>query len=109
MAQITRDKVWELIAIAEGENEAFGVTFIKKDGSLRRMSCKLGVKREVTGKGMSWNPIQRGMLPVFDLNAPPSKNAPLDEDGNPKRGAWRMINVNTMQSLTVDGVTYEVV
>lgn len=65
----------------------FSVEFIKKDGSLRKMVARLGVTKGVTGEGMKYDPISKGLLPVYDV----------------QKQAYRMININTIQSLKVKG------
>lgn len=71
--------------IKKAENTFFHVEFIKKDGSLRKMNCRLNVKKGVKGTGMSYNPIEKGLLPVWDLE---KKN-------------FRMINIKTITSLKI--------
>ena len=72
------------------KNEIFKCSFIKRDGTERSMICRLNVKKGVKGTGMSYNPIERGLLPVFDMQ----------KDG------FRMINTQTLTSLTIGGVKY---
>lgn len=71
--------------------QIFSVEFIKKDGSLRKMVARLGVQKHVTGEGLKFDPIQKGLLPVFDMH----------------KKAYRMININTIQSLKCGGKYYE--
>lgn len=61
----------------------FIVEFIKKDGTLRKMKCLKGVKKYLKGGKLSYNPIEKGLLPVYDLN----------------KEAYRMINLSTILSL----------
>jgi hypothetical protein len=61
----------------------FYVTFIKKDGSLRRMVARLGVRKGVKGVGMSFSPSDRGLMVVFDMH----------------KREFRMINLNTIVEL----------
>jgi len=74
-----------LAQIQTANNTIFSVTFIKKDGTLRKMVCRLNVKKGVNGKGMNYDPIEKGLLPVYDLD---------------KRG-FRMINMKTITSLKI--------
>ena len=53
--------------IQKAENTIFSVTFTKKDGTIRTMVARLNVKKGVKGTGMAYNPIEKGLLPVFDL------------------------------------------
>ena len=68
----------------------FSATFIKKDGSLRRMNCRVGVRKYVKGVGMSYNPIERDLLPVYDLV---------------NRG-YRTVNLKTVKSVRLGNVEY---
>ena len=74
-----------LAEIQKAENTFFHVEFIKKDGSLRKMNCRLNVKKGVKGTGMSYNPIEKGLIPVWDTD---KKN-------------FRMINMKTITSLKI--------
>jgi hypothetical protein len=79
--------------ISKKDGKFFGVKFIKKDGTIRKMSCKRVVKKEINGKGMSYNPLERGLIPVYDLN---------------KKG-YRTINLATIIELNMDGINYDVI
>lgn len=68
-------------------NCIFGATFTKKDGSVRNMTCRLGVKKGTNGKGLNFDPLEKGLLPVFDMQA----------------GGFRMINLNTVTELRIKG------
>lgn len=70
----------------------FTVTFIKKDGTIRKMNARLGVTKGLTGKGMAYNPIERNLLPVFDMH----------------KQAYRMINADTIQKIKFEGQTLKV-
>ena len=76
-----------LAEIQKAENTFFHVEFIKKDGSLRKMNCRLNVKKGVNGKGMAYNPIEKGLLPVWDV----------------QKNAFRMLNINTITKLKIKG------
>jgi hypothetical protein len=64
-------------------NKIFSVTFIKKDGSTRRMVARLGVRKGVKGVGMSFSPSERNMMVVFDMH----------------KRAFRMVNLETIVEL----------
>jgi hypothetical protein len=76
-------KVLEEIQTAN--NTIFSVEFIKKDGSVRTMTARLHVKKGVKGTGMAYNPIEKGLLPVWDMQ---------------KKG-FRMINLKTVTKLQI--------
>jgi len=46
----------------------FSVTFIKKDGSERKMTARLGVKSYLTGGGARYNAEDRNNIVVFSMN-----------------------------------------
>ena len=78
--------------ISKSEGKIFSAIFLKKDGTIRHMKARLNVKKGITGKGMSYNPIIRGLLPVYDLD----------------KIAFRIINMKTLVSFKVNGVNYNV-
>lgn len=86
------NKLEAYMKIRGTNGQIFTARFIKKDGTRRSMNCRLGVASEVTGKGMSYNPLQKLLLPVYDMQS----------------REYRMINLNTMYSVVIDGVQYSV-
>jgi hypothetical protein len=58
----------------------FSVSFIKKDGSERKMTARLGVKKDIKGVGLKFNPTERNLIVVFDIH----------------KKAYRMINLSTI-------------
>jgi hypothetical protein len=65
----------------------FTVNFIKKDGSLRVMNCRLGVKKHLKG-GVS-NLDAEKYLTVYDMQAE----------------GYRAVNLSTIVSVVVGGLT----
>lgn len=47
----------------------FNVTFVKKDGSIRKMSAMRGVKKGVKGEGLAFNPSEKNLLSVYDMQS----------------------------------------
>jgi hypothetical protein len=72
-------------------SKIFSVVFEKKDGTLREMVCRLGVKKHLKGGWLKYSPEDFNYLVVFDMTA---------QD-------YRTINVNTLKKFKLDGVTYE--
>ena len=72
-----------------GETKIFSVDFIKKDGSLRTMIARLGVKKHLQGGTLKYNAEEKSLLPVFDM----------------EKQAYRMVNVNTIQEIRYNGET----
>ena len=75
------------------KGRAFTVTFVKKDKSVRVMNCRLGVTKHLKGGTLGYNPIEKLLLGVFDM----------------QKKAYRMVSLVTMFSLKIDKVEYEVV
>jgi len=70
----------------------FRATFIKKtNNELREMVCRFGVKKYVNGKGMKYDPLSKGYLPVWDS----------------EKMDYRMINLNTLLTIHYSGTTYQ--
>ncbi|MDR2187095.1 MAG: SH3 beta-barrel fold-containing protein [Azonexus sp.] len=73
------------------DGQIFSVEFIKRtDGTLRRMVCRLGVKKHLTGGGAAYDSKAHNLLTVFDM----------------EKGGYRSIPVESVQRLTVHGQTF---
>jgi hypothetical protein len=72
-------------------NKIFSVVFIKKDGSEREMVCRLGVKKHLAGGEKKYDTDALNYLTVYDMQAE----------------GYRIINVNTLKRIKLDGVTYD--
>ena len=70
----------------------FGATFIKKDGTIRVMNCRRGVSKGVTGEGLKFNPQDKQLLGVFDM----------------QKNQHRFINLQTLSQIRHGGQVYEV-
>lgn len=105
MQKITKLEAYSKMKLSKGQ--AFTVDFIKKDGSIRKMNCKTNIKKLIKGeegKGLQYNPLQKLLLPVVDLQ----ELAKLrKEEGNEYR-AWRSVNLQTVLHLKIDGREYMV-
>jgi hypothetical protein len=64
----------------------FSLTFIKKDGTARKITARIGVKKNIKGVGLSFNPSDHGLIVVYDIH----------------KRAYRMINLNTIVLTNVD-------
>lgn len=89
--KITIEKAEKLIKSTQGA--VFSVQFRKTDGTVRDMTCRLGVTKHLKGGVQAYNPKDFDMLTVFDMQ---------------KQG-YRMIRLNTLQRVKVGGVSYRVV
>jgi hypothetical protein len=95
--RLNEDSFFELVKIIKttdprnsGKGEIFTVTFVKKDGTTRVMNARLGVKRYLRGGSLPYDPISKGLLPVYDL----------------QKNDYRIINLNTIISAKVGGQDY---
>lgn len=73
------------------KGKPFFVDFTKRDGSLRTIKGRLGLQRNLTGKGMSFNPATKGLMPVWSIG----------DQG------YRMVNLNTVSSLQIGKKVYD--
>jgi len=78
--------------IQNSKGRIFTAKFTKKDNSSRVMNCRIGVKKGQTGVGLKYNPNEYNLIPVYDM----------------QDKGYRMINVDTVQSLVMNNETYEV-
>jgi pyruvate/2-oxoglutarate/acetoin dehydrogenase E1 component len=88
--KISKVVATELINKSRGR--IFTATFLKKNGELRAMNCRVGVNKGVNGKGMNYNPSLKGLKPVFDMQ---SKQ-------------WRTINLESIVELSINKENYMV-
>ena len=75
--------------IAEAGDRFFSITFVKKDGSLRKLNGRLGVKRYLHGGRSTVNPDK--YLTVFDV----------------QKQEYRSINRDTVVEIHMRGKRYE--
>ena len=88
--KVSRYKTMELLKATRGK--IFSCEFVKKDGSLRKMIARLGVSKNLKG-GKNGAGVNNTLITVYDMAV----------------GGYRMINLETLRSLKVAGVAYEVV
>jgi len=81
--------------IRESNGRLFTVEFIKRNGELRKMRARLHAPKsfKFKGTGMRYDPLARGLLPVWDVD----------------KKAFRMVNLATIERLRVGGNNYEFV
>ena len=99
--QITRQQAKSMIDNLEN-GTIYSVTFVKRDGSLRLMNSIKGTKRGVKGTGLRFDPEEKGLIPVYDIQL--AKKDPT----NPNK-AWRSVNVNTLREVCVNKERFEVI
>lgn len=72
------------------KGKLFTVKFFKRDGSIRTMKARLGLQRNLTGKGLSFDPATKALMPVWSA----------DSQG------YRMVNLATVFELKIGKETY---
>lgn len=88
---ITKNIAKHLIYKTSGK--IFNAIFVKKNGELREMTCRLGVTKHLKGGERAYNPSDYDLVCVFDMQAE----------------GYRSINLNTLQTLTIGGNQYSIV
>lgn len=78
--------------IKDTKGKFFTVTFTKKDGTTRVMNARLGVRAYLKGGELPYNPEEKGLIPVYDMQS---------------RG-YRMISINTISKLKIGNNEYQV-
>ena len=86
---ISKKNAYESMLNTNGKN--VGVAFTKKDGRIRRMSCRLHVTKGVKGVGRNYTPITKGLLGVYDMN-----------------NGFRMVNLKTLKEFAFQGQRFRV-
>ena len=81
---MTEEAIREAVAKANGR--IFSVEFVKKDCTLRKMICRTGVTKHLKGGELPYDPIDKGLLSVFDMSV---------QD-------YRMINLRTIKSISLE-------
>ena len=90
MKKIARKDILNLLL--DNKGHVFSVVFLKKDGSIRKMLCRFGVKKHLKGGKLPFNPLERNLLVVFDM----------------QKEAYRMINLETLMNINMKGIEYNV-
>tara|TARA_R110000824_G_scaffold15218_7_gene64150 strand:+ start:551 stop:910 length:360 start_codon:yes stop_codon:yes gene_type:complete len=97
METITQDKAKQLIE--ESNGQIFSSTFIKKDGTHRLLTARLGVKAGLkeNAKPRPYNPDKYNLLCVYDMALAKQQQTP---------SPYRMLNINTLLTLNINNNKY---
>lgn len=90
MKRIAADEAKQLIHATNGR--IFSARFRKKDGTIRDMVCRLGVKSKLKGGKRRYNPADYNLVCVYDM----------------QKEGYRSIPFARLTNLTVDGTAFEV-
>ena len=85
------NKIQASVMIEKSNGKFFSVEFIKKNGERRRMLARKGVKKYATGRGSRYNPIEKTLSCVFDV----------------QKEQYRMVNLNTIRELVMNGTSFK--
>ena len=83
-------KVVAVELINKSRGRIFSVTFKKKDNTIRVMNCRLNVKKHLKGGELAYDPTMKGLKSVFDMQSK----------------AYKMINLETIKRLSINGEHY---
>ena len=88
---ISRENASRMIKASKGK--IFTVENTKKDGSARKFNGRINVQKGVKGVGLPFNPDDHNLITIYDMKA----------------GGFRMVNMTTVNKLTKNKATYEVI
>ena len=86
--KINKDNAKQYIYNTNGK--IFSAVFTKKDGERRKIICRRGVSKYVTGKGLGFNLASRELIGVYDMH----------------KKAYRFINIKTLEKIKINGEEY---
>ena len=73
-------------AVEKAKGRIFAVEFVTKKGESRKMLARTGVTKHLKGGELTYDPIEKGMLIVFDM----------------QKQAYRTVNLNTVTSISLE-------
>lgn len=88
--------IFYIIKAIEEEHNAkgafFSATNVKTDGTIRKWSCRLGVRKHLRGGRPAYNAEEKNFITVWDPNAK-----------GPDDRKYRQLNISTLTDLQVCG------
>ena len=78
-------------AIRNTSGKFFYCEFVRKDGQIRKMTARVGVRKRLTGEGLPYNPTERHLVVVWDV----------------KKNGYRMVNLKTLLFLRCGKLIYD--
>ena len=88
MNTINRTRAKELIK--ESKGLIFSTTYIKKDNTIRTLTSRLFIKYKKTGIEPPYKPSDYNLIPLYDMRIK----------------AFRMLNLNTLLTLSINKTKY---
>ena len=90
MRRLNRWKVGSIIKNTNGK--IFSAKFVKKNGDIRDITCRLETETGKKGTGVSPEKLDNPYICVYDM----------------QKEGYRMINLETLMSINMKGVEYNV-
>lgn len=85
---MTQEKIKEIRKhIEESKGSFFSATNVKKNGEIRKYCCRTGVKKHLHGGNLPYNPVDKNIVIVYDVN----------------KKDYRALNLNTLTHLRIKG------
>ena len=96
---LTIDRNNAAALIRNSGGRIFSVTFRKRTGGreLRKMLARVGARNKVNGAGARYSFRRKNLIPVYTMHNDASPNA------------WRCISIEGIETLCIDGATFQVV
>ena len=88
---ISREQASRMIKASKGK--IFTVENTKKDGSARKFNGRINVQKGVKGVGLPFNPDDHELITIYDMKA----------------GGFRMVNMKTVNKITINKETFGVI
>jgi len=96
--KVTLAQAVALIEKGKTSGKFFSTTFIKRtNGEIRTMVCRGNVTKHLKGGELAFSPKEKNLVVVWDASV----------EDNTK--AYRMINLDTILKVTLNGTIYEVI
>jgi len=91
---INQQEARDLVINYKG-NKFFTVVFVKRtNGEVRTMNCRKGVRKNVSGVGLRFDPRTKGLVSVFDIPKDKHRFVSLDQIKRVSMNGNRYIVVN---------------
>lgn len=77
----------------------FRVTFTKRDGTERIMNTIKGIDFAVTGSGGNYDPKEKGIEPLFDIDLAWKRDA---------KDCWRAVRYDSVKEIEIGDTHYKI-
>jgi hypothetical protein len=100
--KISKAQLENILASLHKSGKSFHVQFVKADGSIRDMDCRMNVTKHSKGNVPTYNGknFDKGNIGVYEFGR--------DEKGHFTSNGYRSFNIDRVKSLKVGGNLYSV-